>query len=412
MSDLTGDPIKSLLLCLGSGGKQQRVARLKAFSPADWTALLQRANEHGVAPLLSWRLGELEGELDIPQEARQALRMSRLQNAGRNIVLFHQLGKVLRAMRGAGVEVIALKGAHLAELIYADRALRSMSDIDLLVRREELGRARQVLEQLGYAPSRRFQTEREAAIHLHLPPYHKPGQAVIELHWNIALPSAPTQVDIEALWSASRLATIEGTPARTLAPEHLLLHLCLHFCQHDFKLGLRHLCDILAVVEAPESGLDWEALSSCAQRWKAGKCAFLTLRLAQALLGAPVPAQALSALQPGDFTPQIEELARGRILNPGKPPPLHPDLAGLWGKRALHSRLRPFLASLFPPVEYIAQRYSLPLNSKRIYLYYLLRLKDLLRQYGWQLALMLRGKQAARQTIQQENLLADWWMSS
>lgn len=65
----------------------------------------------------------------------------------RNMILFDELGRVLEAFNEAGIDVIVLKGAALAQTIYPDIALRPMGDVDLLVKKEGLEKAENLLIQ-------------------------------------------------------------------------------------------------------------------------------------------------------------------------------------------------------------------------------------------------------------------------
>ena len=56
-----------------------------------------------------------------------------LASAHRNLRLFGELRQILRAFNAAGLSVIPLKGACLAEMIYGNIALRPMVDVDLLL---------------------------------------------------------------------------------------------------------------------------------------------------------------------------------------------------------------------------------------------------------------------------------------
>jgi hypothetical protein len=58
-----------------------------------------------------------------------------LYSALRNMRRCHELSKVLRILQNDGIPVIVLKGAALAEVVYGNIALRSMSDVDLLVKK-------------------------------------------------------------------------------------------------------------------------------------------------------------------------------------------------------------------------------------------------------------------------------------
>ena len=53
-----------------------------------------------------------------------------------NLRLYGRLAEVSHRFAEQGLPAIVLKGAYLADAIYADRALRGMADADLLVRRD------------------------------------------------------------------------------------------------------------------------------------------------------------------------------------------------------------------------------------------------------------------------------------
>ena len=58
--------------------------------------------------------------------------------------------QILEAFQNNGIRVMFLKGLSLIELLYKNPALRPCSDIDLLILKEDLPKAIDVLENLGY----------------------------------------------------------------------------------------------------------------------------------------------------------------------------------------------------------------------------------------------------------------------
>ena len=76
-----------------------------------------------------------------------------LENAARNLRLYDNLCKVLKILRRDGIPVIVLKGAHLAELVYGNRALRFMGDLDLLVQKDDVMRVDALLIEMGCTPT-------------------------------------------------------------------------------------------------------------------------------------------------------------------------------------------------------------------------------------------------------------------
>ena len=61
--------------------------------------------------------------------------------------------KLLKLFQNNDIEVIALKGAHLAEAVYASPALRRMNDIDLLVKPVDLPEIERIMTKNGYVYS-------------------------------------------------------------------------------------------------------------------------------------------------------------------------------------------------------------------------------------------------------------------
>ena len=128
--------------------------------------------------------------------------------AARNILLYADLARALRALSDAGAPVIVLKGAALASTVYPSIAHRPMGDVDLLVRPQDLERARRTLEAAGYRfvpePEERFkpfdtQFTGEMAFRQEMGQMSVP----IDLHWEIVVAEwyrRTTALKVEALW--------------------------------------------------------------------------------------------------------------------------------------------------------------------------------------------------------------------
>ena len=164
------------LLCsiLSDGGAD--APGLERLSVAGWDEVVREAGRHGVIPLLYLRVRDAGSGWAMPARVEQDLRAAYYRGFGRNARLYRSLSQALSALRGAGIPVITLKGVHLAELVYHKIALRSMGDANLLVRKTDLGRAADRLQELGYRPARPFWTEATYATSHHLPPFTKDGE--------------------------------------------------------------------------------------------------------------------------------------------------------------------------------------------------------------------------------------------
>ena len=157
---------------------------LRQLDQNDRSQLIAFARKHGIGPALYLALKEPLREIcrDDLIELKRIYR----EDAQNNILLFHELGKVLKALGDAGIPVIVLKGACLAEAVYGNIALRSMIDADLLVKKCDLNKAAEVLKQCGYSANYDFQVDKEIALQLqHLPTLKAAKKPLIEIHWTI-----------------------------------------------------------------------------------------------------------------------------------------------------------------------------------------------------------------------------------
>ena len=104
----------------------------------------------GVTPLVAYNLVTNDSPVQIPQPYFDQLNQTYRQTLYRNMVLTGELTSVLTAFRNRGVEVITLKGTTLAEILYGNPALRTVSDMDLLVHPADIPLSASILRELGY----------------------------------------------------------------------------------------------------------------------------------------------------------------------------------------------------------------------------------------------------------------------
>jgi len=413
----TGDADASttlLLACLKAepeAGLDSRLARLTA---EEWAGLITTACRHGVAPILYMRLKRPPLKTVVPASILNRVRDTFLGSAALNVRRYHQLAQLLKIFQEAGIPAIALKGTHLGEVVYASRGVRTMSDVDLLVREGDLARIEATLLALGYRP--REQHREVAQDNKHFGYLSRDGRLCLEIHWHIMPGNSPFKVDVEGLWQRSQPTTIVGVPARVLSPSDLLLHLSLHLFDHWFNMGLKPYCDIAAVIQHYGPGVNWEEVEQHAREWGMGKVTYLALRLSGELLAAAVPAEVLRALQPGDCDPALLAFAREQAWRGGSSAPDLPPtrLALLWGARPLREKVAILWASAFPSRAVLARLYPVPSDSLRVYLYYPVYIKDQFRRTRRALWRLLRRDKAALATAGHKNrsaALIDWLMT-
>ena len=388
-------------LCRFLGNRKSE--SLNNIQSINWPKLFHLAQRHGVAPQLYYRL-KASGLQDIvPLEIFQPLHQTYLRNVARNMRLYHELARILGLLNQHKIPVIILKGAYLAKAVYGNIALRTMADIDLLLKEADLQRAVKLLHDSGYTSDTTWLST------AHLPPFIKPGGIRIELHWTLEDPASPFTIDIAGLWERASATLIAKVPAYGLAREDLLLHSCLHLAfRHQFRIGLRALCDIGAILQSDRHELDWSTLVSRACQWKVERCVYLSLYYADDILAVDMPVLRLEAFRIPSPAPEFLMRIKKSILMDDNSRRISPNMVRLWSLDRFREQLTFFFGRVFLPPQKVAQLYAVSPWSFRVVLYYVKRLKTLSVRYGRLIWSFLRHDADIADSIAQQDSLLQW----
>ncbi len=418
---------KLLLTCLGAADEESKPAAMSRWRAAEWDELVRQSNGHGVTPYLYHRLRALRPAVNIPDPIERRMREIFLLSASRNIRLYHELGKTLNALSDDGIPVIALKGAHLAELVYGNIALRPMTDVDIMVPRGDLHKAVESLIRSGFrALNEKLDGYLEwSAIHQYriLPQakhffdlVHPKWRVKLDVHCRLTPEDLPFTIESEGLWERAVPVRLGGAAVLALSPEDLLLYECLHTSfHHGFASGLRPFCDIHETLRRHEGGMDWESVQSRARQWGASRCVYLTLHLTRELMATAVPDGAMRALEPETLDSSLVTCAMEKVFfHNGIDHTLLVSLVHKWKGRGLRNKAAGFMKSIFRSPRFMATKYPVAPDSKRVYLYYAVRLKDLFARY-WRTGrgLLIHRKEMTLVVKQEKKHVAleQWLMS-
>ena len=239
----------------------------------DALELVRAAGHQGLAGLLHETVhgnpGWPPGALDLLRGAhRRALRDGLLQ--------LDLLEDTRARLAARGVRSLPLKGAALAESLYASVAERPMADVDLLV----LNRWPDALAELDRAGF----TLEEAADHACC--FRAATGQRLELHH--ALTSCPGlhPLDRDGLWERSRSGP--GQVTRLPGHEDLFVQLCRHAAfQHGLVLSLIQHLDLRRWLD--RGPVDVQRLATLAFHQHADTDVALALAAAEIVVGAQVP---------------------------------------------------------------------------------------------------------------------------
>ena len=162
------------------------------------------------------------------------------------------LVEVVGRLRSAGVEVRVLKGAAVALLDEVVPAWRSYGDVDVLVRRDQLLAATDVLAEAGWAPAIPPVSRRWAGRHAKSLTLVDDSGVQIDVHRLLATGPLGAQVDDDALFTDGESFEIGGVQVTALRRPQRFLHACYHAALGGTR-GARHDRDLLllAAVVSP-----------------------------------------------------------------------------------------------------------------------------------------------------------------
>lgn len=349
----------------------------------DWNCFLKKAKDNGISAYVYSNLNKnRKSSPNIPLDIYEQLKRDYYLNALKNTLIFTALGKFLESLKNAELQVIVLKGGALAETIYGNLALRPMSDIDLLVKKEDLLSVDKQLNMLGYRPSDISVNDIDfSSTYLTTLDYRSSSKDSISfhIHWHFINSSVPNEsyinhVKIERIWQDAKKAEIANVETFVMAPHHLLIHLSEHALRvtHSFS-KYSYFCDIDRVIHFYKDSLNWESLIRDSFHFKLDRMVYMSLYFTAVFLNTKVPKDVLLRLKPKRFylTERVfMYLISRNIRFSGLSYLVHLSM-----NRGFFAKMKFIGRTLYPPRIIVAQRNFIPLQDVRSR-HYLYRIKE------------------------------------
>lgn len=323
---------------------------------AAWQDLIKLAHSERVSPLVYLALKDRDV---CPPAVMDQLKGAYYEVTRYNLLLGRALAEILRALHAAGVEVIVLKGMALMESLYRNPGLRPVTDMDILIHAADVPAALDALQGIGWTPTADTEpflgAEEDHRTEMAL--QNPRMMTLLDLHWGL-LKSWYYKRNIRPsdLWDSARPLPERGEGARQLGLETGLVFLGAHWFRHD-EQELLWLYDIALTVTAPAEEIDWQRVLACTRDWGLVLSMRAALGRAAAVLGAPVPVEVTRALS--RMRPSLGEWITYYAFVEGRAPSAVRNLAFMFQRRGWLSRVKYILAKLFPPAEYMIERYHI-----------------------------------------------------
>jgi hypothetical protein len=291
------------------------------------------------------------------------------------------MGEVLRLLNAENIKTVILKGLALENSVYGSSGLRQMSDVDILINREECIKARKILISNGYEslPVKSFFHNLIIGYSgKHLPSLIKSGTSV-EIHHELF--GGRKNLLTKLLYDSSYEVELKGEKTWFPQPQIFFLYLVKHLWLHEMnnESQLRLYTDLIVLIEKyNDEILNYNLLKYAS---KAGMSEILAWHLE--------PLRDMWSVSfPGWLNDFIDKWHNQDFINkfffflrsPKDNPP--GDKAGFYRHilgdiPGLHRKFLYVLGDLFPSVSFMKNRYKCK-STWRVLLYYPHRLGKVL----------------------------------
>jgi len=277
--------------------KDSRVKIEKLLTASlNWGYIFKKSHREGITFLIYPSLNKM-GAFKCSPSILTQMRRDYYANSARNAMIYEETKSILRALNNNNIKPILLKGIFLLEYIYENAAARSVVDVDLLIKKEELPAVNEILNSLGYnsPPTYDYFINRDSLSSINTLVYRKKDTFwfFVHLHWHFINSTWPLDflvrnIDMENIWNKAMVFKIDEVNFFGLSYEHLLIYLCCHSFLHNFdRLILSY--DIAYVIRKYHDKIDWDSLIDEAEKLNLSMPLYYSLLFVSSLLNINIP---------------------------------------------------------------------------------------------------------------------------
>lgn len=373
-------------------GNNSTITRLLKNNTIDWQYFLETISKHKIAPLVLEKLLEfplLQSQKKLFNNRHKEEILKTMLNSK---ILRTEMTRIIDILQRSNIECILLKGLSLDF-----SHLRTIGDLDILIRQENLLNAFNLLGQIDYVyigniinhhliSKEKNHFDLQLSWNNQFQLYYERTGLLLELHTNLFERSRVYVEDLDTLldnidlfWKEKRYD--KNLNCFTLSRNHSLLLMCLHNAlKRSPSKNTFILRTILDIDNLIEMGVEWDNLIETSLKLDIGPFVYFSLLMTQKLFDRKIPEDVLTALKNNWTIWQLfltnvhlkcfNSLYTSSILYSNMYNFLCPFVFGRrWKDRIMWIFLIPVL---FPPRWKMAQHFNLKMDSPFIYFTYLL----------------------------------------
>lgn len=305
-------PLQLLFLFLRKDHSCGDFLRSKSISRYNWTVFRNLSLRFGVLPLIYQRIirDKLKGY--FPPELLLDLKKKYIGNLTRNISLIHQLHKVYYAFQSNKIPVLLFKGPASSQLAYRDPALRTYSDIDLIIPPSHFKETVYLLKELDFTFALDWTPKMLAYINNTGRDFNASKNILhLDIHQQVA--KGPKFLRLpDKIWERTRDLDIQNHTFQTFSLEDTVVFLSLH-CAKDGWSSFKTLSDLGAIIES--FGLQWDIIFKIASSSQSQLILKIALYFILEYFGVSLPADVRQRVYNCSLTQKYFHFFSQRLFN-------------------------------------------------------------------------------------------------
>jgi hypothetical protein len=356
----------------------------------DWDALLESSESNRVDSQL---YALVRGRDDVPEQVRATLKSRDAVSKLTGLQALAWKLELIDALEAAGIAALAYKGPVLSDRLYGNPGARRFVDLDVIVHREHVPRALDLLAKRGWVPPPpwdRAKLEEALRSDCEISVVHPERHLRLEVHWELLPPQHQLGFTMATLWPRLDRRSVGGRSLRCFAVEDEFLVLCTHAGEKHRWMRLSMASDVARLLaSAPD--FDWNLARANAAEVQRSETLLFGAAWAALLAGAPVPSDVLSEAATSDVLVTRLALWRARPFREGMGQPSFSewsenlaDLCERFAARGVECPLRPtrstYAAAILRPDWEDRQAVALPASLRA--LWWVLRPFRMLKLHG------------------------------
>jgi hypothetical protein len=250
------------------------------------------AQFHNLSSLVFYRLKD--ANVDICRKIALQLRPHYLANISHNLHLWNEFLRIKNSFMENRIAMVPLKGVDILARSYPAFDLRSMNDIDILIKEGQLAEAERALLALGYRKEF-FGFKEEYWRRDHCNISFCKDRLVVDVHWGLDFKRGQRDV-LPGIWDRVRQAKAGNQEITILSPEDAIFCFALHLRRFGNVLALKQVFDSAQIIRQT-ADFDWSYILEEGRRGRMQATLCFILMQVSLFTDAPVPEDVLNRLR-------------------------------------------------------------------------------------------------------------------